>query len=73
MVERIDHSMDLITLGCTMAYKGGVNYQDAFGTTAIWDSIIYRELNRNKVVIPPNNRKTKSSYPVGYVKDPKIG
>ena len=73
LVERIDHSMDLITLGCTMAYKGGVNYQDAFGTTGIWDSIIYRELNRQNIVIPPNIRKTKSSYPGGYVKDPKIG
>jgi DNA polymerase elongation subunit (family B) len=73
LVERIDHSMDLITLGCTMAYKGGVNYQDAFGTTGIWDSIIYRELNRQNIVIPPNIRKTKSAYPGGYVKDPKIG
>ena len=73
LIERIDEKMDLITLGCTMAYKGGVNYQDAFGTTGIWDSIIYRELNRSKIVIPPNNHKTKSSYPGGYVKAPKIG
>ena len=53
LIERIDEKMDLITLGCTMAYKGGVNYQDAFGTTGIWDSIIYRELNRSRIVIPP--------------------
>ena len=36
--------MGLIELVMTMAYKGGVNYSDVMGTTAIWDSIIYRDL-----------------------------
>ena len=44
LIERIDDKMKLIELALTIAYKGGVNYQDTFGTTAIWDSIIYLSL-----------------------------
>ena len=73
LIERIEEKMGLITLAMTMAYKGGVNYSDTFGTTAIWDSIIYRELNNKNIIVPPNKHKTKSSYPGGYVKEPYVG
>ncbi len=73
LVDRLEEKMGLITLALTMAYKGGVNYGDTFGTTAIWDSIIYRELNSNKIAIPQNKDKFKSEYPGGYVKDPQVG
>jgi len=73
IVERLEEKMGLVVLAMTIAYKGGVNYSDTFGTTAIWDSIIYRELNRKKVVPPPNDDKFKASYPGGYVKDPHVG
>jgi len=73
LVERIDEKMGLIELVMTMAYKGGVNYTDVMGTVAIWDSIIYRELNKQKIAIPPNEEKFKGPYPGGYVKDPQIG
>ena len=35
LVDRLEDKMGLITLAMTMAYKGGVNYQDTFGTTGI--------------------------------------
>ena len=73
LVERIDEKMGLIELVMTMAYKGGVNYQDTMGTTAIWDSIIYRDLNNNKIAPPPIEEKFKGPYPGGYVKDPHVG
>jgi DNA polymerase elongation subunit (family B) len=50
-----------------------VNYPDVFGTTGIWDSIIYRYLSERKVAIPPTERKHKDSYPGGYVKEPRVG
>ena len=56
-----------------MAYRGGVNYRDALGTTKIWDNIIYRMLNKNKVVCPPKEEKSKSSFVGGYVKEPQVG
>jgi len=73
LVERLEDKMGLITLAVTIAYKGGVNYQDTFGTTAIWDSIIYRQLNSQKIAIPPSVEKTKMEYPGGFVKEPQIG
>ena len=73
LVDRLEDKMGLITLAMTIAYKGGVNYQDTFGTTAIWDTIIYRKLHENKIVVPFSQDKTKSNYPGGYVKDPHVG
>ena len=74
LVDRLEEKMGLITLGMTIAYKGGVNYQDAFGTTGIWESIIHRKLNNMKVV--PSAFKIeheKSEFAGGYVKNPQTG
>ena len=73
LIERLEDKMGLITLAVTIAYKGGVNFQDTFGTTAIWDSIIYRELHKNKIAIPPAIEKNKMEYPGGFVKEPQVG
>ena len=73
LVDRIDAEMRLIELACIMAYKGGVNYGDTLGTTAIWDSIIYRHLNRKNVIIPQSIHKSGDTYPGGYVKDVQVG
>jgi DNA polymerase elongation subunit (family B) len=75
LIDELDDKLDLITLGVTMAYRGGVDYIKVFGTVGIWDSIIYRELDDKGIVIPPMKMKTdeKVSFPGGYVKDPHIG
>ena len=52
LVDRLEEKMGLITLALTIAYKGGVNYQDTFGVTAIWESIIYRKLNQKNIITP---------------------
>ena len=75
LIERLEEKMGLITLAMTVAYKGGVNYSDTFGVTAIWESIIYRKLNSQKVVPPVGGASPggKTSFAGGYVKDPQIG
>jgi len=73
LVDRIEDKLGLITLCMTMAYKGGVNYNDTFGTTMIWDTIIYRRLFANNIVVPFVEDKHKSDYPGGFVKDPYVG
>ena len=78
LVQRMDDKLDLIGLACTLAYKAGVNFTDIFGTTSIWDSIVYRELMKRKVVIPPiRNRAEREATNVtmagGYVKEVKPG
>ena len=74
LVDRLEDKMGLITLAMTVAYKGGVNYQDTFGTTAIWESIIYRKLNSMKVMPSAfNYHQEKSNFAGGYVKDVQTG
>ena len=73
LVHRLDEKLDLISLILTMAYKAGVNYTDTLGTTNIWDSIIYRMLNEQKIAVPPKTEKIKTPYPGGYVKEPQVG
>jgi DNA polymerase elongation subunit (family B) len=73
LVHLLDEKLDLISLILTMAYKAGVNYGDTLGTTAIWDSIIYRLLHKKKVAVPQRVEKAKTSYPGGYVKEPQVG
>lgn len=78
LVQRIDDKMDLIGLAMTLAYKAGVNMTDVFGTTSIWDSIVYRELNRKKIAVPSAAAREELAaievkFAGGYVKDPQLG
>ncbi len=73
LVDRFEDKMGLITLALTMAYRGGVNYTDTFGTTAIWDSIIFRDLYQDNIIVPFPVDQQKGDYPGGYVKEPQVG
>ena len=76
LVERMDEKMDLIGLACTLAYKAGVNFTDVFGTTSIWDSIVYRDLTDKHIAVPPMKDRDvlgsmNTSFAGGYVKEVK--
>lgn len=73
LIDRMEDKLGLITLVLTMAYLGGVNYSDTLGTTAIWDSIIFRRLARSKITIIPGKDSPSQAYPGGFVKDPHVG
>jgi len=74
LVDRLEDKMGLITLAMTVAYKGGVNYQDTFGTVGIWESIIYRKLFSEKTMpmIEPDEMGVRD-FEGGYVKPPQVG
>ena len=73
LVEQIDQKMGLMELAMTIAYKGGCGYTDAFGTTQLWDTYIYRELCRRKNVVPPKVERPTTDIVGGYVKPPMVG
>ena len=73
LVSRMDEKLGLIDLVMTMAYMAGVNFNDTLGTTAIWDSIIFRELMRQKIAIPQGKEHASSTFVGGYVKEPHVG
>ena len=65
LIDRLEDKMGLITLALTMAYRGGVNYTDTLGTTAIWDAILYRDLAKTNV-FPPVDSMPPPKY--DYIK-----
>ena len=73
LIDRLEEKMGLITLAITMAYRGGVNFSETFGTTSIWDSIIYRLLFKEQVAVPPKKASVKEKYPGAFVKEPMTG
>ena len=73
LIDRLEEKMGLITLAMTMAYRGGVNFSETFGTTSIWDSIIYRLLFKEQVAVPPKIASVKEKYPGAFVKEPMTG
>ena len=62
LIDRLEDKMGLITLALTMAYRGGVNYTDTLGTTAIWDAILYRDLAKTNV-FPPVDSVPTGTFP----------
>lgn len=73
LVERLEEKLNLISLAMTMAYRGGVNFSDTFGTVSIWDAIIYRILLQQQIAIPPKIHHHKKEYEGAYVKEPQKG
>ena len=73
LVQRLEEKLSIITLVCTMSYSAKCNLLDALGTTAIWDCVIYNELRKENIVIPPKPNSFKGKIVGGYVKDPMVG
>lgn len=73
LVTRIDEEAGLINLVLTLAYKGGVNYADTLGSTRIWDTLIYRYLMGQNIVVPPASEHTHVRALGGYVKPTQNG
>jgi len=75
LIERMEEESALLSLVLTVAYGGGVNYTEAFGTVGIWETTLYRKL-KEKNIIPslkgsPGDRG--NALVGGYVKDPRVG
>ena len=75
LIARLEEETGLLALVMTVAYDGGVNYGDAFGTVGIWESTIYRRLIKDKIVPPLKGGPGMRAGDLvgGYVKDPKVG
>ena len=68
-VEQIIDKTKLMSLVFTMAYRAGVNFMETFGTTRIWDTIIYRDLLQRNTVVQPMKKSPSVKYEGAYVKD----
>ena len=74
LVDRLEDKLGLITLCMTVAYKGHVNYSEAFRTVGVWDAILYNYFLEKNIVIPPKKDGHKDRQIEGaHVKDPQVG
>ena len=74
LVDRLEDKMKLIELAVTMAFDAKVNFNDVFYQVRMWDNIIYNELKRRNIVIPPKvNSDKNEKYAGAYVKEPIPG
>ena len=74
LVDRIDDKKKLLELAIQMAYDAKVNYEDVFSQVRMWDNIIYVDLARKGIVIPPKEESSKDDkYAGAYVKQPEPG
>lgn len=75
LISRMEEETALLSLVLTVAYGGGVNYSDAFGTVGIWDTTIYRKLMDKSIVpfLKGSNDRSIGELVGGFVKDPRLG
>jgi DNA polymerase elongation subunit (family B) len=75
IVEMLEDETSMLSLVFAVAYRGGSNFKDAFGTVGIWDTTLYRKI-RLEGMVPPIKKTSgneSSDYVGGYVKDPQVG
>jgi DNA polymerase elongation subunit (family B) len=74
LVDSLEEKMKLIELAVTMAFDAKVNFTDVFYQVRMWDMIIYNDLKKKGIVIPPKKDANKNEkYAGAYVKEPIPG
>jgi DNA polymerase elongation subunit (family B) len=75
LIQQFEDETALLALVMTVAYGGGVNFSDAFGTVGIWETTLYRRLIQDgRVPLIKGGPGDRGKDLVGgYVKDPKVG
>jgi len=74
LVDALEEKMKLVELAITMAYDAKVNFNDVFYQVRMWDMIIYNDLKKRNIAIPPKQDEVKNEkYAGAYVKEPVPG
>ena len=74
LVDALEEKMKLVELAVTMAFDAKVNFHDVFYQVRMWDMIIYNDLKKKNIVIPPKKDENKNEkYAGAYVKEPIPG
>ena len=74
LVDRLEDKMKLIELALTLAYDAKVNLGDVYSQVRMWDTLIYNDLDKRYIVVPPKpTSKKDEQYAGAYVKEPTPG
>ncbi len=74
LVDRLEDKMKLIELALTLSYDAKVNLSDVYSQVRMWDTLIYNDLTKRNIVVPPKiSSKKDDQYAGAYVKEPTPG
>ncbi len=74
LVDRLEDKMKLIELALTLSYDAKVNLSDVYSQVRMWDTLIYNDLKKRNIVVPPKVTSNKDEqYAGAYVKVPEPG
>lgn len=74
LVKKLEDKLKLLELSLALAYNAKVNLPDVFSQVRTWDTIIYHDLTKRRIVVPPRRTSEKDSkYEGAYVKEPIVG
>ena len=74
LVDKLEDKMKLIELAVTMAFDAKVNFEDVYSQVRMWDTLIYNDLKKRNIVVPPRqSTKKDEKYAGAYVKEPEPG
>ena len=74
LVDQLEDKMKLVELCVAMAYDAKVNFEDVYSQVKVWDTLIYNDLSKRNVVVPPRITTRKDDkYAGAYVKEPVPG
>ena len=74
LVDKLEDKMKLIELAVTMAFDAKVNFEDVYSQVRMWDTLIYNDLKKRNIVVPPRQTTKKDEkYAGAYVKEPEPG
>ena len=63
--------MKLIELALTLSYDAKVNLTDVYSQVRMWDTLIYNDLSKRNIVVPPKvDTQKNDQYAGAYVKEP---
>jgi DNA polymerase elongation subunit (family B) len=73
LIRQLDDKFKLITLAFNIAYTCKINVESVFSPIRCWDSLVYNELLKINVAVPPNKHNVKQDYMGAFVMEPKKG
>ena len=74
LVDKLEDKMKLIEMAVSLAYDAKVNHQDVYAQVRMWDTLIFNEFKKAKLVMPAKRKSDKSArYAGAYVKEPLTG
>lgn len=73
LVEKLDETCKLFSLGLTLSYNSKTNPDDIFQQTKMWDSLVYDYLKKKDIQLPPKVIGGDENYEGAYVKPTRPG